>query len=171
MTPCLGELLESYAQEALPSDDRGAVEAHLSVCEGCRREVQWLRAEHRAFSERARLDPPALKMKAVRRDLMKRIQPVEQRFLWRQRLLGASRTLVSAGAAVVLAFVFASRPISPTESEAIAAFGSGCMSMEVSGFCAPPSETHELVAAIEQAYDACLLATPRSGPGGSNVCW
>lgn len=174
MTPCLGEHLEGYVEGALPSAEAEAVFAHLRQCDRCTKEVSWLRTERRLLSDCSAREPvTTFELGRVRRHVLRRvpqIQAITHRRQMKERAFGAGRALLSASAAVVLAFVFASLP-PRSEPLALASLAEAdCMSREIA-FCGPPTSAHERVAAVEDAYDACLVATPRQGPDGLAQCW
>lgn len=176
IAPCQPEQLEAFARGQLPPAEADAVRAHLGACEGCARELAWLRTERELLQARARAkEPHPVHAAMLRRSLEARLareRPAPNR-LWRDRAPFAGRAMLSAFAAVLLAFVTASLPSGNSGvSIGIAqAAGSSCVSMEVAGFCPPPSEPQELMAAVEDQFDACLVATPRTGPGANELCW
>lgn len=158
----------------LPQPEAEAVRSHLGQCAVCAREVAWLGQEQRLFERHAEAQmPPPLKMLALRRSVEAQLpeRPVRRLWWrWRPGIPGAARALVTATAALMGAFFFASLPQLGSGGLALGGVGSSCVSMDSAAFCAAPSAPHELVAAVEDRFDACLVATPWLQPGGTDVC-
>lgn len=175
MSPCPEEELERYARGAQSTEEAERLRAHLSGCPRCAREVAWQRLEQRLISERARRElPHPLELARLRRATLGRIpeaMAAAHRREFKGRAVSAGRALLSAGCAVLAAFAIAYLPHSDAPLPVLDTAAADCMSQEPDAFCPPPTSPHERVAAVEDAFDACLVATPHLGPGAGNFCW
>lgn len=167
MTPCLDEHLEAYALGRLNPDEAKAVCTHLELCDACRRELAWLRTEQRLFAERrARTSPHPIQMANLRRATLNRVpQALEtsHRRERRMKAVSAGRALLSAAGAVLAAFVVAYLPQNPRPLVVASVDGADCRSEVAGPFCAPNGGNYERIAAVEDLFDACLVATPHLG--------
>ena len=179
---CLGEHLESFVRGELPAGDASAVAVHVRACAACAEEAAWLRTEREAMANRQVDGPHALRMLEMRRGIERRLDlarrtearwhrpQVEEARPIRARAVMVARGAATAIAAMVLALVAASLPMSrPT----LAADGSSCVSVEAAAFCAVPSSasaSDELAATMEAQFSACLVASPWDVSGKSALC-
>ena len=167
MSACRMDLLEAHLRGDVHGEALETLVTHLGACAACHQELAWLRVEHRAFADRARdLTPPYVQLAPLRQQVDARIAARAQHHR-RARAAKSGGALLSAVAAVLIA-VFVSVP-APSSQQALSWMApETCSSLEpgaaasgLEAICTAPSTPHELVAAVENQFDACLVATPR----------
>lgn len=169
---CRPDLLEAHVRGELCAAQSAQVAEHLDACTACHEELSWLRTEHRLLAERARhLTPPYLQLANLRAGVDARISQ-RAREHRRIRFARGGGAVLSAFAAALIAFVIASVPERGGQAELSWLAPETCSSMERGGtgsdlvaLCVAASGGHERWAAVENVFDACLVATPHALPG------
>lgn len=168
---CRPDLLDAHQRGELHGAAAERVVAHLATCSECRAELAWLRAEHRLFAERARrLTPPYVQLAKVRGKVDGALRQ-RRRAQKRARATRSGGAVLSAFAAVLVAFVVSTLPGPTGEAQLGWLDPATCSSIEQDGtagglgaFCVAASGGHELLAAVENEFGACLVATPDALP-------
>jgi anti-sigma factor RsiW len=161
---CREHELDALLAGELSPAEAERVRAHAEGCAACQHALSWLKLERGWMAQRARRPAarPALDFSAVQARLAAKSAPsprpvreAPQRFHWSQRGM-----LAMGVAAAVAFFLFGgSQPVSPAHYSGEEAWSS--QEVLVSGLpqaCVDPSG--EAVAATEDRFGACLIATP-----------
>jgi anti-sigma factor RsiW len=169
---CREQDLDALLTGELSLADAERVRAHAETCAACNHALAWLRLERGWMAQRARRTParPALSFSALEARLAAPSAPARpapapvaaarrsERATPRQRSDWSHRAMMALGAATAVAFIFfGMAQVRPVHS------GEELWSQEVlaSGLlqaCVDPSG--EAVAALEDRFSACLIASP-----------
>ena len=90
-----GVTLNDYVDDALPAQERTAIETHLATCAACREIVGGLRSVIAAASALKPVDPPSRTWTRIEREL--RIRPAGTRGRWRPWLAAAAALALALG--------------------------------------------------------------------------
>ena len=182
MTPCPPADLEAFVYDELGPAAHDELAAHVRACSICQREVAWLRAERRAFSERAHRDdrtPPPFELVARRALHASAVVSAERhdtaRARLRQHRVPITAALVAAAAFAVL--LGRSSAVAPrtvvegpperlvSEPTAAAGFGDGAhLGQSLPGPMQCGGEVSEAVFSVsdEPPNEAACFTTPAS---------
>lgn len=159
------EDLEGYVFGELGDERATQIILHLGACEACAREVAMLRAERRAFRDRADGEVVAVPAFAGVLEKMRAQEPIDlaARRAWWKR--GAILTVAVAAAASFL-IALPARHDQPAASNGVVVEAeppqASCWEGEPSGNEEAVYQTDEAMASVEDAYEACLLTSPRA---------
>jgi len=105
-----GVTLNDYVDDALPSQERTAVDAHLATCAACREIVAGLRSVIAAASALRPVDPPSRTWTRIEREL--RVRPAGTRAPWWPWLAAAAALALATAGGLRLAGVWPKPPVS-----------------------------------------------------------
>ncbi|HEX8705160.1 MAG TPA: zf-HC2 domain-containing protein [Myxococcaceae bacterium] len=161
---CREQELDALLAGELSPAEAERVRAHAESCAACQHSLSWLKLERGWMTQRARRSTgrPALDFSAVQARLAAKSAPLPrpvraapQRTHWSQR------GMLAMGAAAAVAFLLfgGGQPVSPAHYSVEEAWSS----QEVLVSSLPPAcmdLSGEAVAATEDRFGACLIATP-----------
>jgi anti-sigma factor RsiW len=169
---CREQDLDALLAGELSLADAERVRAHAETCAACNHALAWLKLERGWMAQRARRMParPALSFEALETRLAAATAPARpapapgaasrrtERATPRRRSDWSHRAVMALGAVAAVAFIFFSvtqvRPVHSSEemwSQEVLASG-------LLQACVDPSG--EAVAALEDRFSACLIASP-----------
>lgn len=148
MNACPDEHLEDFVRGDLVGAAAVSVRRHLDGCAACTDEVTWLRREREAVSEALFTSDP---LPPASRVLSLAAPP--RHASW----LGALSMALAPAAALVAIALVGARPVAATNEAAIA---DARISVPA---CFLGGDADEGMSAVELAFAACLVASPRPG--------